>query len=281
MKSTPRLSANRTSLHIWLDDPKDPAVKAHRNAIVRHLRARGFRIGLCPQTKKHYPAIAQDHHRGHKGKLEVKIDLCGRCIEIAFFQNVTRINNNGGEYDWGSALLGPYVLRLRYRVECASLVAMLAARGLPLEPPEPDGDEGMRFITRRRAALCKFQGRDMYTGPIPDYNATSADKVQLSDATAVWFSRQGRFMRGIAFHNINNMWWVLLPSNEVRNLASFELHTARPKDLRGRHFNTTTVDRRLAAALAAHIAAERFERAATVRDVIRSRRSDVTLRAAA
>jgi protein-arginine kinase activator protein McsA len=64
------------------------------------------------------------------------------------------------------------------------------------------------------------------------------------------------------------MWWVLLPCGVVRNEASFDLHSAPPANLRGRHFSAADRIRKVERLKAEAVKAEKFERAAQLRDVI-------------
>ncbi|MEB5557018.1 hypothetical protein GOP97_14715 [Vibrio cholerae] len=48
----------------------------------------------------------------------------------------------------------------------------------------------------------------------------------------VWArSYNGRWIYGLAIHNINNMWWIVCGKWDRYNIASFEIHTQRPCDL--------------------------------------------------
>lgn len=42
--SYPRFFENDATLHLWLESPKDPAVAAARDEVVRVLRAEGWRV---------------------------------------------------------------------------------------------------------------------------------------------------------------------------------------------------------------------------------------------
>ena len=44
----------------------------------------------------------------------------------------------------------------------------------------------------------------------------------------------GYLLRGKVYHNINNMWWVLLADGKVRNVACFDLFDLKETDFRGR-----------------------------------------------
>src|SRR3546814_9886870 len=50
---------------------------------------------------------------------------------------------------------------------------------------------------------------------------------------SVWIQdRQGRWLRGTAFYNINNMWYVAIGKYELHNMAAFRIHVSKPASLR-------------------------------------------------
>jgi hypothetical protein len=96
----------------------------------------------------------------------------------------------------------------------------------------------------------------------------------VHDGDIVYFPDHAthRFMRGTAYHNINNMWWVCLASGRVTNMASFELYRRQDlTTLRGRHFRSGTIQEKLKALLSKAVKSQSFERAIVLRDIIRTR----------
>lgn len=234
MKNTQRFCEYDTSLSLWLDDPHDPAVKATYDLLVAHLRGRGFSIDN-DQTVA--PCIRANYHKGNKGALEFKMNTSGRCLEINFFQNVVRENRNGGEYDFDKRQKMPFLIGKQYDLERNKIAAFMAGLGYTLTTKPKTS--GMDKIIERRAELNAFQGKDMYNRPVGSYNSETATKDTVKDGDTVYF--KGRDMRwyvGTAYHNINNMWWILLSNDEVANVASFDLHHALPAGFpRGRQFS--------------------------------------------
>ena len=67
------------------------------------------------------------------------------------------------------------------------------------------------------------------------YNSRDRDGKTVYNGEAKYFrSWNGRLYRGRVYHNINNMWWVILDRFTVRNVASFELFDLTPEDNRRR-----------------------------------------------
>lgn len=271
----PVFAEHDTSLSVWLEDPKDPKVAQIRNDIVSHLRSRGFRVRIDAHTLKHYRSIAKDHHEGRRGDLEFKLRLNGRTIELAFFQNVVCENKNGGQYDFERRKKMPYLLGKAYEAERRSIAKLILDRhGLELQVTPRL--RGMAFIESRRAQLTSFQGANFYARESPSYNVQSHGGRVLRDGDPVYFLQSHRLHSGVAFRNINSMWWVLLPCGSVWNAACHEIwhRDEMPNDakiLRGRKFTEPEIDKRMRCALAKAIEQERYERAVIIRDAFRKR----------
>lgn len=270
-RDQPTFYEHDTALSLWLMDPKDPAIVAARDAVVANLRARGFSMRLDAKVKEQYPSISRNFHEGSKGKLEVKIELGGRHLQILFFQNVVRENKSGGQHDFGRRHKMPYLIGKQYEVERAHIAACMRVMGLPALQLE-DRSRGMALIERRREELCDFHGNDFYDRQWESYNIRSYAGRALSDGDTVYFrNRSGRMQRGICFRALNNMWLVLLPCRTVLNIACFEL--AHRQDIApppsGRWFHIDHRERKIHSRLKRAIDAQDFERAALVRDAIK------------
>lgn len=230
--NAPRFTEYDTTLSLWLDDPKDPAVKATRDKLIDHLRSRGFHIENDQSVDK---IIRDDFHCGNKGALEVYIHASGRCLQIDFFQNVVRKNPNGGRYDFERRQKMPFMIGKQYELERNKIAALMAGLGFPLASKIQR--QGMDEINFNRAEHEAFQRRAR-TIPEP-YNSVTATKGTVHDGDTVYFRHWNkRWSAGTAYHNINNMWWVLLPCGSVTNIASFEFHHDVPAGgLKGRAFS--------------------------------------------
>lgn len=263
MADSVHIREHDAALHICYGDPRDAAIEAMHVRVIRHLRARGFVIHPDRDVPK---LIRNGHHIGGKGDLRVYLECWGRRISIEFYQELVTQNANGGRYDFDKRQKMPYLIGKQYELERTKLAAAL---GLSLEL-ETRG-RGMPFIEKSRRDLCAFQGRDMYAR-IKDYNARCADGTLLQDGDTVYWrdERDGRLRRGQAWHNINNMWWVLLPCGDVRNVPAFLLAHRDHIELKpGRWFPSERRVKRLHALKQSAVEAENYERAAELRDVLR------------
>ena len=273
--SYPSFFENDATLHLWLESPKDPTVAAARDEVVRVLRAEGWRVQICPKTKKDFPSIAKDRHHARCGDLQAYIQLCGRSVEIKFYQDLQHENPNGGRYDFGRREKMPYLIGLQYE----KTVRIVAKRieeifGGSVRLRRDQILTGMEFITAHRDESIVFHGRHFYDeAQCQSYNCESADGARLQDGCRVWFIGEGRpcagrWMTGIAYRNINNMWWVLMPGGVVTNEACHRLHANKPADLKGRHFSPAYRIKRLDRLKGNAARDERFEDAARYRDAL-------------
>lgn len=69
----------------------------------------------------------------------------------------------------------------------------------------------------------------------PSYNGLDRDKKVLRNGDIKYFRHwNGYLYRGRIYHNINNMWWVIVDKYTVRNIAAFDLFDLGPEDFHGR-----------------------------------------------
>lgn len=267
----PSFHEHDTSLNFWWETTQDSLINKVRNSIVRHLRVRGFKVRLDANTRKHYRSICRNYHEGAKGELRFKMNLSGRHLELIFFQNLVYTNPNGGQYDFDRRQKMPYLIGKQYELErkkVADLIFGLTGCTLRLDRKLI----GIDLVISRRKEMEDFHGSNFYVKPPQPYNSRSATGRTVKDKDVVYFVdyMTCRWSRGIAYHNINNMWWVLLPSGQVRNMASFDLHYRDEiDDLRGRSITRDDIKRKLRSLLDEAVAAEAFERAIVLRNTIK------------
>jgi hypothetical protein len=275
MKKTDSFHETDAEMHLWLEnEPSEQRLIEGRNELIWHLRDRGFVLDLCPRTARDFPAIAKDHHRGVRGDLHVLVNLRGRTLEIKFFQELVTENRHGGEFDFQQRQKMPYLVGKLYELERNHIAILMLRLGFP-KLRRDITRTGMAYIQHRRDELEAFQGRGFYDPARQHaFNRRSASGTLLSDGDRVVFRCEytGRQWIGVAYANINSMWWVLLPGGEVRNLPCDRLLIAAGDATndakRGREFAPTRIERRLGDALKWAVREQRFERAAVVRDVI-------------
>lgn len=211
------------------------------------------------------------------GDLKADLRICGRCIELQFFQNVNAPDrpDHEGRYQFDQSKHMPYLLRLRMekarRRICAYLCNVFTGYKVKPEPLKvgPGGVTALEWIehdTRNCWHYDAATGRR--TGEDQPYNNRSAEGRQVRHGQRVFFyGFDGRLRTGVAHYNINNMWWVVSGRYEWHNKASFDLLTTCPGNPRDK--DPIRREKALRRELDSAVARMNFERAALIRDLLR------------
>lgn len=239
--------------------------------IVQTLNRLGWTVG--PNT---HIFTSNDNRYARKGDLRADLKMSGGIIELEMFQNVNAPErpDHGGRYEFNKERLMPYVMRLemeRTRRRIRDYLCNVFTgyefdadrRGICRKPLE---QTAMERIQEHYAESWHFKG-DLTKYTISSYNNRGIDGV-IEHGAKVWTTdRKGRIVAGTAYYNINNMWWVHLGKYDYTNVASFEIYTKCPDNLRIKR-NAGLRRKRLEREL--HKATEmmNFERAAALRDVL-------------
>lgn len=243
--------------------------------VVQQLNRLGWTVG--PNT---YIFTGNNSRYCRKGDLRADLIMSGRCIKLEMFQNVNapKRPDHGGRYEFDKEMLMPYVMRLEMQRTRNRIRAYLLNifSDYTFKSDRADGRSNkcgffhlnaIEWIQACYESSWHFKG-DATTYNISDYNRKSADGLQLAHFDRVWFfDRKGRLNTGIAYYNINNMWWVAMGAYAVTNVSSFELFKSCPANPRVKR-NSGLRRKRLEKVLADAIASMKFERAAVIRDIV-------------
>lgn len=220
---------------IWQDNPSDATFRSDVfGVLIRQLRDRGWSIKQDPDIRRRHRCLNATHRLGAHGTLRCAISISGRAIEIAFWSVTSKqVNGNGRRYDFNRMVSMHHLDRLRIELEFRRIQAWLTTIAplavsrtvdLDLSPMERIA-KGYAESWHKDATL----GRPVCTS---DYNRKGADGTLLEHGQPVWFpDRKGRIVRGIAYYNINNMWWVVA-GGKLFNEGCHSLFTSPPVDLR-------------------------------------------------
>lgn len=216
-----------------------PHYKLYR-ACLSLLGRLGFKVGKDAYIKKQFAILSPLHDYGKRGVLEFKSHIYPTGFHFEFFQNVVRENKNGGEYDFGKRRKMPYLVGKLFDYTEQRLVAFIAegvdcSRTTANVPDEAAAHLLHNFQTTS-FTRNKIQSLSEIEGMMSDYdhkcNSFDREKKIIKCGQVKYFrdSVTGCLMRGVAYHNINNMWWVITSRYTLRNLACFELFDATPAD---------------------------------------------------
>ena len=277
-----RVVFHDASLHVWEEDVDETSFKKDVfKRIVQTLNRLGFTC-IVPQDqiKDYGYSFATLSRYCVKGNLKADLSLGGRHIELKFFQNVNAPDRPDHEGRYQSDKEGhmPYLMRLemeRARRKIRDYLCNVFS-GYVFKTDRIDGrsnKRGPKHLTAMEwlqgcyETSCHFKG-DLNSYEISDYNNKSADGSRVNHGQRVWFAdRKGRICTGVAYYNINSMWWVVTGKYDVSNEACSRLYTAPPSDIR-RKRNSALRERVLKSLLAKSIKAEEFEKSILFRDLL-------------
>lgn len=168
--------------------------------VLNLMKDRGFQVGRDPRIEENYKSLTKDHWYGRKGDLEFKASRYPTGWEIEFFQNV--------------------VFEKIPAVDIMTLINM------------------KECWHHEQKSMDEFELEDL-NGQTDEYffnNLDRGKKTIFNGQIKYFRDWSGRLSRGIVYHNINNMWWVITNKYELRNIADFELFDPTVQDFRVRRF---------------------------------------------
>ena len=232
---------------IWQDDPCDSTFRSEiYGALIRQMRDRGWSIGRNDQVRRHYRCLSPDRRVGARGTLLCDIELSGRAVKVDFWSTTAKqLNRNGRRYDFDKMKRMSKLDRLRVELEFRRIIAWLETLA-PLEVKRRD-DQNLTPMERIEKGYAESWHSDKELGrPVcnSDCNRKSADEQLLEHGQTVWIpDNKGRILRGVAFYNINSMWWVIA-GGMLFNKGCSEIFAASPSDLRKKRNDRASRKRR-------------------------------------
>ncbi|MGF9644073.1 hypothetical protein AAIH69_13785 [Paenibacillus sp. MABNS29] len=183
------------------------------------MRNRGFVIGSDPRIDRDYPILSKDRFAGNKGELLFVGEKYNCGAKLEFYQEINVENPNGGRYDFNKFEKMPYLLQKRFLVEVRYMEQFLLEEGFVC-----DSEPVLKTSYDKVFHELNSPSRHWSSENLPDYNALDKDGIRINNGEVKYFrGRKGTLMRGTVYHNINNMWWVIVNKDYYTNLASFEL----------------------------------------------------------
>ncbi|MDD3394877.1 MAG: hypothetical protein PHG19_09590 [Anaerotignum sp.] len=222
-------------------DHEDNALWSDFIETMRFMGSIGFYVGEDKHIKKRYPIDSKNHREGRYAHLEFKAEWHPNLFEIAFFQNVQYENLNGGYWDFEKRSKMPYLIGKTYEVVYKKLIRFFEGKGYDIKFLV-NQKRGKDFIIEDYIRSChhpqkeRFDLSEIEGETVESYNNQDRDRNTVYNGETKYFRDwwNGYLMRGKVYHNINNMWWVLLPCGGIRNIASFQLFNLSDTDKWGR-----------------------------------------------
>ena len=240
------------------------------NAIRKLLTSNGFLFHQDQDVKKRHRCLARTHFHGQYGDLQFKAKIYPVGMEFEFYQDIVHENPHGGYYDFNKLEKMPYVIRLRFFWTLNKIVRLLEDMGFE-NHTKPVYKTALEKVMQHRAEVEAFHGKNFYVGARLSYNAKDADGNCLEDGMFRYFrDYNGRLLRGTIYHNLNNMWWVVVNKDCYRNIAAFELFELNESVFRGRCVHPRRRKSKLESLLATAISNQDFEKAIVYRDLLKA-----------
>ncbi len=266
---------NDTHAGIWQENANDPTF--HKEVflgLLKHLGRSGWVVTLDEEIRKHHRCLSPNYRRARKGNLFASVHVSGRVVEIDIWAETwVKENQNGHRYDFDKIRRLDYLDRLRVDLTFRRLAHWLSAFSTVtvengIRRPSLVAPTALDQIARRYAKCWhtdKALGRPICTSPS---NCRSADGGTVTHGAPVWFvDAKGRLGRGVAYYNINSMWWIAVGRDTLRNKASFEIYVSPPSDLRVKR-NERDRRKRLETEMSLAVRVHDFRRAETIRKIL-------------
>ncbi len=207
--------------------------------IMNMLAAEGFNVQQDPDVDK---IIRRDYWIGKRGDLEFDAQKYPNGFKVQFFQNVVYENQSGGRYDFDKLEKMPYLIRLQYKKYMNKIIELLKTLVVVDDKTSRRPKLAEDKIKYYYAESCHHEPKDTNFDlrsldglTQPTYNGLDRDKKELHNGDMKYFRNiSGYLSRGVVYHNLNNMWYVITDKYTVRNVAAHELFDLAPDDFRGR-----------------------------------------------
>lgn len=217
--------------------------------IFKMLECRGWEIQTDQRIQKDYgKSFAKDYWEGKKGNLLFKANRYPAGMKLEFYQEVNIKHRKSGYYDFDKLKMMPYLIRCQFLIEARYIKNVLIKEGFKDET-KPTFKYAFDEVMYRIKDCWHYKaGKELPEYEFASYNATDKDDKQLSNGQIKYFrDRRGRLQRGTVYHNINNMWWVVLNKFEFTNVAAFELFDITQEQLSKRRVQSKVIPQRIRA----------------------------------
>lgn len=206
------------------------------------LKDYGFFIRHDPKVSS---VIRKDHFVGEKDGLKLKAERFPNGFELMFYQEHRYTNPNGGAYDFEKEEKMPYLIHLSYLCTKKRIQNFLDTVDAKNET-----DPGLFTKYAEEKVRCDYAKSWYHPQKSSDFNLSELDgadydipgepfrtngfdrdRKTIKNGDMKYFrDHDGYLKRGKVYHNINNMWWVIVDKYTLRNIACFELFDAAEED---------------------------------------------------
>lgn len=212
----------------------------HKNKwlnLISYFRRRGFIVTKDPHYEEEYKILSKYHKIGRKGEVVVLLEITSSSIDIKFGHEKNLWDCGGSFWDyseWDKRYTKlSYLENKRCELEINRCLEYLVKWDFEFSPCDSTLTDTERIIKNNKnnthihggdinslEDIGKSIAKDSY-----NYNRNSNDangvKILCGD-TKYFYDYDKKLARGIAYHNINNMWWIMVNGKRF-NVSSFNL----------------------------------------------------------
>lgn len=206
---------------------KDDTV--HLNHIIVMLIRKGFTVQIDKEMLERFSIIADNYLEGVMGQLAFKAKIYPNSYNIEFYD--VNSENKHRRVDVNDL---PYITRLQSQIAMESIQKYLLSQGYS-DKTKPTYKYADDIIRHRIMSSCHYiAGKELKSFDFEKHNildTNDRDGTPMHNGDTKYYrDYKGRLMRGIVYHNINNMWHVKIDKYTVRNIAAFELFDIQSKE---------------------------------------------------
>lgn len=236
------VSFQNNSVEINLQNRFDGSLPHYQllDDLMCQLKQNGFYI---ENDKTVSEIIRKDYWYGKYHDLEFKAHRYPAGFKIVFYQNLHFEHCSGGYYDSNKLNFMPYLQKLIFKKTVNQIILFFEEHKIKeaRKPAFKKSEDNIRYdyLTsfHHSQTDMNFSLSDLIetTPDTCESNCLDRNKKILHNGQVKYFRNQkGYLMRGTVYHNINNMWWVILNKYEYINVACFDLFDLSKDDMRGR-----------------------------------------------
>lgn len=213
---------------------------------LRAFKAMGYKVTANPYYQENFKCLSKYHKYAIKDGLECEIEICQTNFKFEFFQNLIQGERKPGDgkYEFKKLELMPYLMQKQMELAFNKLIKIISAEHSitveQVDTPVLSANAIVKHCTNNHWKVGSPVTVDDIVNCVRkdegSYNTLDKNKKQIISGEIKYFrdSRTGRLMYGKAYHNINNMWWVILDKFKYTNIACFELFDATEDDFKQR-----------------------------------------------
>jgi len=222
---------NDSSIYIWTKEPWGNR-RLFLN-IITILKKHGFNVTHDQDVEKNYKSLSRSHRYGVWKTLEFNAEYHPARIEFEFFQNVVAFDGRKigeGKYGFNKLKNMPYLLRIRCQLALKIITDYLNSLDIKEKIVNKIDCHGQPELDAYKTKEEKVNAIKTTNDKVAEYNNKDKNKKELKNGDLKYYyaGPDYRLSCGYAYHNINNMWWVVSGKTTYRNLGSFELFDFDP-----------------------------------------------------